>query len=215
MIKYDLKLRLFAITLSALSGFVDALGFIHLGGFFVSFMSGNSTRLGVGLAQDIHHALISAGLIVAFVIGVILGWLFAHRGTKNRAVTVLLLVAALLALAAACHAGELPAVAVTFTAMAMGAINCVFMNKGEVTTGVTYMTGTLVKLGQGIARNLVSHDKIAWGGYLYLWLGLLIGALLGGLMYPILGLTSLWFAAGGAVFIAMVASHMGLGDGEG
>jgi uncharacterized membrane protein YoaK (UPF0700 family) len=212
MLKYDLKLRLLAVALSCLSGYVDALGFIHLGGFFVSFMSGNSTRLGVGLAQDAMHALISAGLIVAFIVGVVIGWLFAHRSKRNRATTVLLVVAVLLTLAAACHSGEFPGVAVALTAMAMGAINCVFMNKGEVTTGVTYMTGTLVKLGQGLARNLVSEDKIAWGGYLYLWLGLLVGAILGGFIYPILELSSLWFAAVGAIIIAMMASRMQLGE---
>ena len=36
-----------ACALSALAGYVDGIGFIHLGGLFVSFMSGNSTRLGV------------------------------------------------------------------------------------------------------------------------------------------------------------------------
>lgn len=40
-----------AATLSALAGYVDAVGFMTLGGFFVSFMSGNSTRLGVGLSS--------------------------------------------------------------------------------------------------------------------------------------------------------------------
>lgn len=30
-------------------GYVDAVGFMMTGGFFVSFMSGNSTRLAVGL----------------------------------------------------------------------------------------------------------------------------------------------------------------------
>jgi len=40
-----------ACALSALAGYVDAIGFLHLGGLFVSFMSGNSTRLGVSLAD--------------------------------------------------------------------------------------------------------------------------------------------------------------------
>ena len=39
------------VALSTLAGYVDATGFLMLGGFFVSFMSGNSTRLGVGLIE--------------------------------------------------------------------------------------------------------------------------------------------------------------------
>jgi uncharacterized membrane protein YoaK (UPF0700 family) len=213
MVKYSFKLRVFAMALAALSGYVDALGFIYLGGFFVSFMSGNSTRLGVGLVEDWHHAMISGGLIVCFVFGVMLGTLFAYRGTKGRSITVLMLVTLLLTLAAATHAGDLHVLAVALTAMAMGAINCIFVgSSGEVTTGVTYMTGTLVKLGQGIARNLVRPDKIAWGGYLWLWLGLLFGGILGAAVYPLIGLTALWFAAGASLVIALLADRLNLSE---
>lgn len=51
MIRLNKTLRLFAASLSFLAGFVDALGFIHLGGYFVSFMSGNSTRMAVSLPE--------------------------------------------------------------------------------------------------------------------------------------------------------------------
>jgi uncharacterized membrane protein YoaK (UPF0700 family) len=184
MTNYGLKLRLFAIALAALSGYVDALGFIYLGGFFVSFMSGNSTRLAVGMVEDWHHALISGGLILAFVFGVMLGTLFAYRGTRGRSISVL-----------------------------MGAINCIFVgSSGEVTTGVTYMTGTLVKLGQGLARNMVRPDKIAWGGYLWLWLGLIGGGLLGAAIYPWLGLAALWLAAIASLLIAILASRLNLSE---
>src|SRR5882757_10886260 len=44
-----------ACALSALAGYVDGIGFIHLGGQFVSFMSGNSTRMGVSLADGHWH----------------------------------------------------------------------------------------------------------------------------------------------------------------
>jgi uncharacterized membrane protein YoaK (UPF0700 family) len=42
------RIRLLAAALSAVGGYVDAVGYLSLGGFFVSFMSGNSTRVGVG-----------------------------------------------------------------------------------------------------------------------------------------------------------------------
>lgn len=48
MIDYDLRVVALAVCLSALAGYVVALGYLQLHGFFVSFMSGNSTRLGVG-----------------------------------------------------------------------------------------------------------------------------------------------------------------------
>ena len=61
-----------AIVLAAAAGYVDAAGFLMTGGFFVSFMSGNSTRLGVGLFRGAGEALIAGGLIAAFVSGVVI-----------------------------------------------------------------------------------------------------------------------------------------------
>ena len=46
---YPPRLIGLAVALAALAGFVDAIAFTRLGGYFVSFMSGNSTRLGVGI----------------------------------------------------------------------------------------------------------------------------------------------------------------------
>ena len=80
MTRYDKRIWIFAAGLSALAGFVDAIGFIELGGFFVSFMSGNSTRLAVGLAERAAGvAALAGGLVASFVIGVIAGTLVARE----------------------------------------------------------------------------------------------------------------------------------------
>ncbi len=50
MIHYDRRRQSLAAALAALAGYVDAIGFVKLGGLFVSFMSGNTTRMAVGLA---------------------------------------------------------------------------------------------------------------------------------------------------------------------
>ena len=44
-------IRTMTIVLSALAGFVDALGYLALGGFYVAFMSGNSTILGIAAGE--------------------------------------------------------------------------------------------------------------------------------------------------------------------
>src|SRR5690606_15637296 len=62
MLRYDPRLRRLAIGLSMLAGYIDALGFLRMRGLFVSFMSGNSTRLAVGLALESRVALRASGL---------------------------------------------------------------------------------------------------------------------------------------------------------
>ena len=62
MIHFDRRIRLPAAYLSALAGYVDALAFLKLGGFFVSFISGNSTRLG-DLGSVNVHAVFTNGRV--------------------------------------------------------------------------------------------------------------------------------------------------------
>ena len=64
---------------------MDAVGFMMTGGFFVSFMSGNSTRLAVGLTQNAAYAVLALSLIVAFVVGVSVG-AFVGRYNLNSGV---------------------------------------------------------------------------------------------------------------------------------
>jgi uncharacterized membrane protein YoaK (UPF0700 family) len=213
MKRYRPRIRVLAASLSALAGFVDATGFINLGGFFVSFMSGNTTRFAVGLAHGTGAAALGAGLIATFVLGAMAGTLLRHHAKKKPAAWVLALVAALLAVAAALGThGYLAASGVTM-ALAMGAENAVFEREGEVYIGLTYMTGTLVKFGQHLTHALCGKDGSgAWRSYLLLWLGLAGGAVVGALLHPWLGLGALWLATlAAAVFATSVACTDGFG----
>lgn len=208
MTRYDKRVQAFAIGLSALAGYVDAVGFIQLGGFFVSFMSGNSTRLGVGLIERSQDAALAGGLIIMFIAGVIAGSLVGRFAKVHRRAAVLMLVAILLFNAASSAAVGATEVAVMAMVLAMGAENAVFEHEGEMHIGLTYMTGTLVKFGQRVAASFMGGPRFAWASYGLLWAGLVAGAVAGAASYAWLGLTSLWFAAAAAGIFAIIARKL-------
>jgi uncharacterized membrane protein YoaK (UPF0700 family) len=193
MLQLDPRLKVLAILLASVAGYVDAIGYISLGGFFVSFMSGNSTRLGIGVATLPSAALTAVVLIAAFVTGVAIGSLVSHAITQRTETAVLVMVALILATGAVFGSAGFARAATVMMALAMGTENAVFQRSGQV-MGVTYMTGTLVKLGQRVALLLRGGDASGWGWYLLLWCGLVSGAALGSLVYRYRGLQGLWFA---------------------
>ena len=89
--------RWMAVLLAALAGYVDSIGFLQLGGLFVSFMSGNTTRMAAGLAQGDWRLAGVAGLILLlFVTGALLGALVACGAVPDTRARVLSVEAALL-----------------------------------------------------------------------------------------------------------------------
>lgn len=192
---YSRKGVMLAATLSALAGYVDAVGFMTLGGFFVSFMSGNSTRLGVGLALgEWRQASVAFGLIALFVIGVVMGATVARRfGEARRSAVLAVEAVLLLAGAILCTTGwrEWGMVAVV---MAMGVENAVFQRQGDVGVGLTYMTGTLVRMGQRIATALHGGARWDWVPFLLLWTGLSVGGAIGAISFLRFDVLALWLA---------------------
>jgi uncharacterized membrane protein YoaK (UPF0700 family) len=211
---YGRSAILLAACLAALGGFVDATGYLSLGGYFVAFMSGNSTRLAVGLAQSVAAAGTASALIAAFVLGGAAGFLAGHFAGPRQRVAVLALVALLLGAAAvvALTATALPAVLIA--AAAMGAENACFQRKGEVSIGLTYMTGALVKVGQRLGAAAVGGEPLAWLPHFLLWLSLMIGAFTGAAAFPLLGLNALWLASAAAAALAVMAAVIGPGPNE-
>ena len=212
MIRYDRSRRRFAIALAAMAGFVDAVGFLSANGYFVSFMSGNTTRLGVDLGTDLVRAVTPACLIAGFVSGVTGGALLSIRAGRYRKPAVLALVAALLLTGALARAAGLPVAMLAMLVMAMGAINNTFQRDGEVAIGLTYMTGALVKLGQGLAGWLSGrkdgHGDLGWLSWAALWGGLLSGAVLGAMAQDRMPMTCLWIAGCWAAAMVGVALRL-------
>lgn len=212
MTRLESRARLFACLLSALAGFVDAIGFIQSGGFFVSFMSGNSTRLGVGIAESARSAVVAVAIILCFLGGVVGGTLIGARFEERRPTAVLLAIAGLIGLAALLQFYGFAGYAIALLAGAMGAENAVFERGGEVRFGVTYMTGSLVRVGNGIAGAILGRDGNGWVGYLLLWLGFVCGVVLGALSFGSGNSTTLWAASGAALMLAAVSLKLFGGD---
>ena len=192
-----------AVGVSMLAGFVDAIGFVESAGFFVSFMTGNSTRLAVGAAQGHQTALIAAGIIALFLIGVIAGALVGARARSSRMIAVLSLVVILLATATWLRLDGAGWPAVACLVLAMGLVNAALEAKDGAVVGVTYMTGTLVQMGHKIANALRGDADRQWLPHLALWAGLVAGAICGARLV-------LWSAPVGYVAATALAAMLTL-----
>jgi uncharacterized membrane protein YoaK (UPF0700 family) len=198
---------LLACALSALAGYVDAIGFLHLGGLFVSFMSGNSTRMGVSLAEgQWAGAAESLGLIVLFVIGAACGSLIVLGHGVHRQPWVLLAEAVLLAVGALAYTLDQSNTAVAAIVLAMGLENAVFQIQGGGGLGLTYVTGALVKVGQFAAEALTGGARWGWAPNLLLWAALVMGSVCGAFGYHWINLAAIWFAAGAALALSAIVA---------
>jgi uncharacterized membrane protein YoaK (UPF0700 family) len=198
-----------ACALSALAGYVDGVGFLYLGGLFVSFMSGNSTRLGVSLAEG-HwsNAAEAIGLIALFVTGAAAGSLIVLRRGRYRQSWVLLAEATLLAIAALAYTLGQPKLAIAAIVLAMGLENAVFQTQVGAGLGLTYVTGALVKVGQLAAVALTGGPRWSWAPNLLLCAALVTGVVCGTLAYHRINLAAIWFAAGVALALSAIVFAM-------
>lgn len=198
---YRLGERVLAWYLSSITGFIDALGFLYLGGFFLSFMSGNTTRMTAAAVEGGWDVVArAAGVMALFLLGVMIGSLIsrlAHRRlppTRPREV-VLLFVCLTVTIASALVLAGHELAAVLSLSFTVGAMNSIFERDGEVAISLTYMTGTLVKMSQRFVGAFFDGTHAAWFGYFLLWLSLAVGAVLGGLSYLALGIRAVWVVA--------------------
>lgn len=127
-----------------------------------------------------------------FVLGVVIGATTARRFGEGRRSAVLAAEAVLLLIGAGLCAAGWREAGMAAVVLAMGVENAVFQRQGDVGVGLTYMTGTLVRMGQRIATALHGGARWDWVPFLMLWLGLAVGGAAGAVSFLRFDVLALW-----------------------
>jgi uncharacterized membrane protein YoaK (UPF0700 family) len=170
-----------ALSLTAIGGFVDAVGYIALFQIFTANMSGNSVHVGINIGDlDFSGMMRPACAIVAFVTGMTLtriAMTLAARRNLQRIATYTLAVEGMLLVlfARATPAMKLGQVVdlhsavyfslVALLAVAMGVQTATLTHVGALTVYTTFVTGTLTKFSESLTRAIFwSYDQAAQSG---------------------------------------------------
>jgi uncharacterized membrane protein YoaK (UPF0700 family) len=189
-----------AAGLATIAGFVDAYGLITFG-VYVSFMSGNTTKTGYLAGEGAFAAAaLSALAILFFVGGSFAGSLLAQfAGRFGRRLVFCAVAAALAAIVCLTQLGDpsggLPIAIVSF---AMGVMNSALSRVGAQSVILTFVTGTLSRVGSHLAlavrRASPTDAQGPWDTHLRralllarVWAGFFAGAILSGAATPRLG----------------------------
>jgi uncharacterized membrane protein YoaK (UPF0700 family) len=186
-----------------LAGATDVYGLSKLRDLFVSFMSGNTTSLGVAIGSGNTQRAAAAAIIIGlFVAGAAMGTVLAEFAGRWHSVVVMVGVTVLLTIAAV-----LPAVSIYSLVLGMGALNAAFSRIDGANVGLTYVTGALVKVGQGVGRLVCGRGggDWAWTVQGIMWVCLLAGAVSGVWAQGRFGEGEVWVLPGLALILTMGA----------
>jgi uncharacterized membrane protein YoaK (UPF0700 family) len=183
-----------AITLAAVAGFVDAVGYITLYGLFTAHMSGNAAQLGVELGRGHLSEVVPLAVAIAmFVTAIALGALLQEAAGRREGAAGLELVLAVEALLIAgfmlygslAVSGARPerdsGAFYLLAALAIGAIGLQASSLSEVGgRGVrtAYISGVLTNLAREGVAKLRGTDRETGGGRLGLLAGIVAAYLL-------------------------------------
>ncbi|MCV7421118.1 DUF1275 domain-containing protein [Mycobacterium yunnanensis] len=182
----------FAVALAAIAGTADVIGFMEYSQLFLSFMSGNTTRMGEA-ASSAEWVMVArfGGVIAVFCFGAFLGTLIAAWSGRWRLVTLLGIQSSLLTLGAFLPVASdaIPWHAYPVV-LALGLQNATLQDEAGRSMALTYVTGTIVRFGAGLANLLLHKPAPSFWIQGPLWAGLASGAVLGGVLQHWLGQTA-------------------------
>jgi uncharacterized membrane protein YoaK (UPF0700 family) len=204
-----------AAALAMIAGFVDAYGIITYG-VFVSFMSGNTTQTGYQTAEGAFGpASLSALAILFFVVGSFAGTLLVQAAGRLARRAVFGVVAAALFEVIGLTYFDFLSVGfgTAIVSVAMGILNMALSRVGAQAVSLTFVTGSLSRVGSSLALALrrapLPDAQGPWDTHLRramllarLGVGFMAGAFLSGAITPRYGALVL---SAPAVILAVLA----------
>jgi uncharacterized membrane protein YoaK (UPF0700 family) len=177
-------------VLAALAGVLGATAFTHSAGYFVTFMTGNAQRAILGyFRHDVVLSVTAGLLLLCFVAGVVVAsvcrrhfWVAHPHGPTVLTTFSLLLATAIDIIVGRWSQAQLDFIPIMVVVFGVGALNTSFVKNGEVSVPLSYVTGTLVKMGQGIERHIAGGRAADWLGYFLLLSSFIFGATVGGVI---------------------------------
>ena len=193
-----------AVFLALIAGYLDGYGLLFLK-TYVSFMSGNTTFTGLKSGQgNFEAALPSAIAIVFFVTGSFLGNLFTQSKLRYSHRLIFGVIAGLLATVAGLewHGSRNIPSEIAMLSLAMGLMNPALSKVGPESVSLTFVTGTLSRVGGHLAaaagRKPLSEGQGPGDSHLArarldasVWSGFLGGAALSGIAASHFGMWAL------------------------
>lgn len=175
-------------VLAGLAGVLGATAFTHSAGYFVTFMTGNAQRAVLGFFRgDALLSITAALLLLCFVAGVVIAsvckrffWLAHPHGPTVLTSFSLMAATVLDVIVGGWSETQLEFAPILLVVFGIGALNTSFVKDGEVSIPLSYVTGTLVKMGQGIERHIAGGKASDWLGYFLLFASFVVGATAGG-----------------------------------
>lgn len=176
---------LLSLALVLIAGFIDAIGYLGLGKVYLSFMSGNSTKLGIALFKGDYSVWATTGVVVLlFIVGAFIGTLITdlfrqyHLTLILSAESILFVIAITLVLLFHTNSVLFP------LAVAMGMQNTMHQMVAHADVGKGFVSGTLFGIGQAIAKAVRGKAPASeWAVLALSWITFVIGAALGALLF--------------------------------
>lgn len=209
--------RSLAVGLALMAGYVDGYGLFALG-TYVSFMSGNTTQTGTMLGQREYMAAMPTALaILFFLLGSIVGNVILHFHLRQAQRILFLWAAGLLGLTVFVMDRSMVGInlPISMLSLAMGSMNTALSRLGAEPVNVTFVTGTLNKLGGHLAsammRAPLESPEEKWDTHLYraitlasIWIAFFGGAIISGAAAPYFGTKTLLPPLAALLFLSLI-----------